>query len=432
MTTIDVNEQPADESDDRAEGNEAVRMLNKLVPVQEPSLEELLVPDRPLDARELSLRTTCAVTVVVPTRNEEGNVAPLVERLDAALAGHHGRILFVDDSDDDTPIEVMRMSALSDTPVDLLHRPPDERQGGLGGAVLEGLRATTAPWAVVMDGDLQHPPELVPDLVTTGMREHAQVVVATRRAEGGSSQGLANFGRSAVSSTSTVLSKLVFPRNLRGISDPMSGFFAVRVDAFDLDVMRPQGFKILLEMLAREDQVAKAEIPFTFGERVAGDSKASVREGITFLSQLVNLRVSATLGKAFGSGRLQRGLGFAGVGVTGLVVNMLIMWLLADPATLHLNYLLAAVLTTQLSSTWNFVLVDSVVYRGSKRLTKPARYVGFMLMSNMVLLLRIPFLALLVSVLGVHYLIANVLTLFLGYLVRFRSQERLTLLEESS
>jgi putative flippase GtrA len=185
-------------------------------------------------------------------------------------------------------------------------------------------------------------------------------------------------------------------------------------------------------MLAREDGVTKAEIPFTFAERLAGDSKASVREGLVFLRQLARLRASETLSRAFGSGRLQRGVGFAAVGVTGLFVNMAFMWLLADPTTLHLNYLLAAVLTTQLSSSWNFVLVDSLVYRGPKRLTKLSRYLGFMMMSNTVLLLRIPFLALLVSVLGVHYLIANVLTLFLGYLVRFRSQERLTLSEETS
>jgi dolichol-phosphate mannosyltransferase len=283
-----------------------------------------------------------------------------------------------------------------------------------------------------MDGDLQHPPELVTDLVEAGTLRHADVVVASRRTAGGSSQGLANLGRELVSSSSTVLSKLVFPRSLRGISDPMSGFFAVRLDAFDLDAMRPRGFKILLEMLAREGRVATAEIPFTFGERHAGDSKASVREGLLFLRQLAGLRAGQTVGKAFGSGRLQRGLGFAAIGVTGLVVNMAMMWLLADPTTLHLNYLLAAVLTTQLSSTWNFLLVDSLVYRGPKRLTKLGRYLGFMMMSNTVLLLRIPFLALLVSVLGVHYLLANVLTLFLGYLVRFRSQERLTLSEEIS
>ena len=329
-------------------------------------------------------------------------------------------------------MEVTRVAALSHIPVDLVHREPGARYGGLGGAVLEGLRATRSPWAVVMDGDLQHPPELVPELVAAGMRRHAEVVVASRRVPGGSASGLATLRRSVVSSSSTVLSKLVFPRNLRGISDPMSGFFAVRLDAFDLDTLRPQGFKILLEMLARERQVTKTEVPFTFGERHAGDSKASVREGLIFLKQLMRLRLSETVSQAVGTGVLQRGAGFAAVGLTGLLVNMLVMWLLADPSTLHLYYLVAAVLTTQISSSWNFFLVDALVYRGPKRLTKLSRYLGFLIMSNTVLLLRIPFLALLVSILGIHYLMANALTLLLGYLVRFRSQEQLTLSEDLS
>jgi dolichol-phosphate mannosyltransferase len=412
---------------------EAVAYLNGLAAVRQPSLHDLLLDQQLTGLQDtIGLRIPCAATVVVPTRNEEGNIAVLVDRLTAALSGQSFRILFVDDSDDGTPLEVVRVAALSEVPVDLLHREPDERHGGLGGAVLAGLRATTSPWAVVMDGDLQHPPELVPDLIATGMRKHAEVVVASRRVAGGSTQGLANLGRAMVSSTSTVLSKLIFPGNLRGISDPMSGFFAVRLDAFDLDAMRPQGFKILLEMLAREGRVTKTEVPFTFAERHSGESKASVREGLTFVQQLVRLRVSETMSRATRTGVLLRGVGFATVGMTGLLVNVLAMWLLADPRTLHMHYLLAAILTTQLSSSWNFALVDRLVYRGPKRLTAMSRYLGFMLMSNTVLVLRIPFLALLVSVLGVHYLVANVLTLLLGYLVRFRSQERLTLPEELS
>ncbi len=185
-------------------------------------------------------------------------------------------------------------------------------------------------------------------------------------------------------------------------------------------------------MLAREGQVTKAEVPFTFGERFSGESKASLREGITFFRQLISLRVSESLSRVRRRGRLQRGAGFAAVGLSGLGVNLLMMWLLADPRTLHLNYLLAAALTTQIASSWNFALVDTLVYRGAKRLSRLSRYLGFMAMSNAVLLLRIPFLALLVSVLGVHYLAANVLTLALGFLVRFRSQERITLTEELS
>ncbi|GAB3666047.1 glycosyltransferase family 2 protein [Nocardioides korecus] len=331
---------------------------------------------RPADDGPASDPLSCAVTVVVPTRDEVGNIAPLVARITRAMAGDDCRILFVDDSEDGTPLEVVRVAALSHLSVDLIHRDRSQRVGGLGGAVLVGLRAARTPWAVVMDGDLQHPPELVPALIATGLREHAEVVVASRRVPGGSSQGLASFGRAVVSSSSTALSKLVFPGNLRGISDPMSGFFAVRLDAVDLDALEPRGFKILLELLAREGQVTEAEVPFTFGVRHSGESKASLGEGATFVRRLVALRIAETLGSLRRSGRLVRGTGFAAVGLTGLLVNVAVMWLLADPRTLHLNYLAAAVATTQVASSWNFVLVDRLVYRGRKRLTPLSRYLA--------------------------------------------------------
>jgi len=98
------------------------------------------------------------VCVLVPTRNEAGNVGPLVARLGPVLAGLGGEVLFVDDSDDHTPAAVAAAARAAAIPVRPLHRPPAERTGGLGGAVQEGLAAVTAARAVVMDGDLQHPP----------------------------------------------------------------------------------------------------------------------------------------------------------------------------------------------------------------------------------------------------------------------------------
>jgi len=164
--------------------------------------------------------------------------------------------------------------------------------------------------------------------------------------------------------------------------------------------------------------------------RHAGETRASVAEGLASWALPVRTQMTSTL--RAGSGPIRRGAGFAAVGVTGLVVNLGVMWVLADPRALHVNYLVAAVLSTQLSSTWNFVLTDNLVYRGPKRLTAPRRWLGFLVMSNAVLVLRIPLLALLVSLLGLHYLFASALTLVLGYLVRFRTQERLTLVEKIS
>jgi putative flippase GtrA len=110
----------------------------------------------------------------------------------------------------------------------------------------------------------------------------------------------------------------------------------------------------------------------------------------------------------------------------------MLMWLLADPSALGWNYLVAAALATQGSSTWNFALVDTVVYRGPKRLTRLRRWAGFLGMSNAFLLLRIPMLAALVTVLGVHYLLANTITLMFGFALRFSGQERLTLAKDAS
>jgi dolichol-phosphate mannosyltransferase len=103
----------------------------------------------------------------------------------------------------------------------------------------------------------------------------------------------------------------MFPIKLRNCTDPMTGFFAVKRDAIDVKTLRPRGFKILLEILARTS-LEVAEVPFAFGDRRAGESKASLRQGLGFLVQLGALRF----------GRLS---GFAAIGALGAVVNLLIM-----------------------------------------------------------------------------------------------------------
>ncbi len=130
------------------------------------------------------------------------------------------------------------------------------------------------------------------------------------------------------------------------------------------------------------------------------------------------------------SGRRRRAtagrvLGFGAVGVSGIVVNTVALWLLADPAALGLQYLLAAVLATQVSTTWNFLLIDRFVYRRAKARAAAVRYVAFSAANNLLLLLRVPMLALLVSGLGMHYLAANLLTLLVTFVARFLASDRL-------
>jgi dolichol-phosphate mannosyltransferase len=231
------------------------------------------------------------VSLVIPTFNESANVAELLSRLAAALpAGAPCEVIFVDDSTDDTPAVIAEVARHSRLAVSVRHR--EVAEGGLGGAVALGLREAAAPWIVVLDADLQHPPALVPELIAAGERAGADLVVATRYAGGGSRAGLSGGFRKAVSGGTTVLAKTVFRRELRDVSDPMSGFFAVRAAALDADRLRPLGYKILLELIVRCRLQRITEVPYQFQDRFAGESKASFTEGLRFLRHLVVLRLS--------------------------------------------------------------------------------------------------------------------------------------------
>jgi len=251
----------------------------------------------PAVAPVLAASTTApSLTVIVPTRNESGNVAELVRRLDATLGGlaavgHRCSVVYVDDSDDDTAAVVERVAATAGTELYCVHRPKDARWGGLGGAVVDGLRATGAELACVIDGDLQHPPELIPELVAAAVRadDPADLVVASRYCASGSAEGL-DLRRTAISRSMTAVARLAFPGALRSITDPMSGFFLVRRTRLDLDRLAPDGFKILLEIAVRTPDLRVAEVPFTFGDRFAGDSKADLSVGWSYLRHVLKLR----------------------------------------------------------------------------------------------------------------------------------------------
>src|SRR5204863_984406 len=282
------------------------------------------------------------LSIIVPTRNEAGNVGHLVARLERVLPDERVEIIFVDDSEDGTADAIDECRRRSFRTIKLLRRAPDERRDGLGGAVVAGLRLAEAPWACVMDADLQHPPEILETLLGQARRSGDDIVVASRFCRGGSVGDLRRLRR-AVSRASSAAAGMMFRRELRGVTDPLSGFFLVRYAALNLDALRPQGFKILLEILVRTRGARVSEVPFTFAERYAGDSKASPREATRYLQLLWRLRFRALTERA---GR------FALVGATGLAVNTIVLAALVELG--GLNYVLAAALATQGSTLWNF------------------------------------------------------------------------------
>jgi dolichol-phosphate mannosyltransferase len=233
-----------------------------------------------------------ALNVIVPTRNEAGNIGPLLARLEEALVGIDAEVLVVDDSDDATPEIARQIATRSALPIRVHARPPGQRSGGLGGAVLVGFSEALGPVCVVMDADLQHPPELLETLLGVS-RTGVDFVIASRYLDGGRDEGLGGWYRHAVSMLATWVAKRVLHPELAGISDPMSGFFLVRRSCLDLPSLHPQGFKLLLELLACHPQATVAEVPYTFDVRHSGASKAGLKEGLTYLSRLAELRAKA-------------------------------------------------------------------------------------------------------------------------------------------
>jgi glycosyltransferase involved in cell wall biosynthesis len=378
---------------------------------------------------EPETRTVPLLTVLIPARNEAENIPELLRQLGSALSGIPAEILFVDDSDDETPREIAGSARTCPVPVALVHRPAGERPGGLGGAVVAGLRAARGEWVLVMDADLQHPPETATIMARTAMRQDVDLVIGTRYAGANGGDGLNGPGRVLTSSLATRVSKAFFPRRLATISDPMSGLFVVRRSAIDVDRLQPNGFKILMEILVRHPAARVGEVAYQFAPRHAGHSKASAREGLTFARLLGHLRrdvLLAQLGKRPAtaperSRQAGRALSFGLVGASGIIVNTVVLWLVYHSLGQH--ELIAATVATQASTTWNFLLIDVLVYRQPKRGSRLSRGLRFYLMNNALLLCRLPVIVVLLS-LGMGVLVANALTLAMLFLVRFLVSDR--------
>ena len=342
------------------------------------------------------------LSIIVPTYNEAPNVAELIRRVTAAAEGIDAEVIFVDDSTDDTPDVIREVAASASLPVRLVHR--SSRAGGLGGAVVEGFALAESDTCLVIDGDLQHPPEEIPVLFERFQRGDADVVIASRYVGGGTATGLADRTRVLVSKAATALTRAMFPVRLREVTDPMTGYFLVDRRAIEASTLKPRGFKILLEILARKN-LRVAEVPFDFAGRHAGESKASVRQGLHFIAQLTALR--------FGKMSL-----FAIIGGLGAVVNIAIVWGLTE---LGVGYIFAAVIAAEATIIGNFLLLERFVFHDMREAASTGwlRFAKSFTFNNAEALIRIPVMALLVESWHISVVVATALTLVVAFFLRF-------------
>jgi dolichol-phosphate mannosyltransferase len=225
-----------------------------------------------------------SASVILPTRNEEQNIAEVLLRLDRQRVCD--QLVVVDDSDDATATMALELRDELDAELIVYQRRGHQRHGGLGTAILDGIERSSGLRIVVMDADLQHPPELVPELLQK--LDDVELAIASRFNWDNVIAGLSPVRRAA-SKAAGALAFRMFPEQLVNVSDPMSGFFACRRSAITTSRLEPMGYKILLEILGTHPDLSRAEIPFSFGHRSGGQSKAGLSEGIRYLRHLAAL-----------------------------------------------------------------------------------------------------------------------------------------------
>ncbi|KOR35803.1 MULTISPECIES: glycosyltransferase [Planktothricoides] len=320
------------------------QQTNSLLDVPSSSLQILSHNTRANESQLL-------LSLVLPTYKEAKNIPAIVEQitrlLNSVIPGQY-ELIVVDDNSPDKTWEIAQ-SIMGEYPQLRVMRRRDER--GLSTAVIRGWQVANGEIFGVIDADLQHPPEVLLQMLAI-IKEQADVdlVVASRHVEGG---GVSDWSliRRFLSRGAQTLGLIILPGVVGRVSDPMSGYFMVRRQALVGKTMNPLGYKILIETLGRGDIGKVAEVGYVFQERLEGESKVTWKQYVDYLRHLVRLRLDLW--------RIGRFLRFGIVGFSGVFVDMAVLYLLSDPTTLAWGLTRSKIIAAEAAIVNNFLWNDA-------------------------------------------------------------------------
>lgn len=292
------------------------------------------------------------LSVVVPTFNERDNVELLFRKLEAALAGVAWEVIFVDDNSPDGTWQVVREMARRDPRARCIRRIG---RRGLSGACIEGILASGAPFAAVMDADLQHDETQLAKMLSLLESNAADLVIGSRYIEGGSADSF-DRQRAGISAIATQVAQKALKIE---VADPMSGFFMIRRDRFEqlAPEFSTQGFKILLDVIATaRGSLRIVEVPFTFGSRLHGESKLDSMVALDFLGLVLAKFSHDVLSLRF--------ILFALVGSTGVVVHFVTLFVVLK--LFEQPFAEAQGAAALVAMTSNFILNNFLTYRDQR------------------------------------------------------------------
>jgi dolichol-phosphate mannosyltransferase len=362
------------------------------------------------------------LTVIIPTFKEEANIRKIITEVDAVFqnSGLNGEILVVDDNSPDNTISIVNELQKAKSNINLLVRTSDH---GLSQSVADGFFHADSEIFIVIDADLSHPPALIPKMYQE-IRAGYDIVIGSRYMEGG---GIRKWPlkRRIISLGATFLGRLLFPE----VTDPVSGFFAIRKTVVAGAKLKPRGYKILLEVLGKGSWENDKEIPFEFSDREIGTSKLKIKTIIEYAEQVLDITLYSFSHHQSAAWReWKKVFKFGIVGISGIIVNQGLLIFLKEYAGLSIPF--ASIIAIQMAILNNFIWNDIWTFRDKGRQQKLSsrwhRLVAFEAVSAGGAIINFVILNTFVFLLAMDYQLANIIGILLGFVWNFLVNRRFT------
>ncbi|MDO8622729.1 MAG: glycosyltransferase family 2 protein [archaeon] len=343
------------------------------------------------------------LSLIIPTYNEKENIQVLLDKLFSILKQNkiNGEIIIVDDNSPDETGKVVEDLKKKHRNLRIIHRPG---KLGLSSAVLEGFSVANGDVLAVMDADLSHPAEKIPEMLDIIRKNEADFVIGSRYIKEGKIEGW-NIKRLAMSKGAILLSRVFTP-----VKDTMSGFFMIKKQCIQNKELNPKGFKILLELIIKADYKNINEIPITFVNRTKGESKAGIKEIFYYLNNLIHYL-------PYKKNVIQEFFKFAFVGVVGMIVNLFILYSFTEFFGVY--YLISAIFAFIIAATSNFFFNKVWTFREKINDNLSKKYIQFFLVSLVALIVNLFFLYILTEFFGIYYITSQFISIAIAFSINF-------------
>ncbi len=378
-----------------------------------PPSGSYVVPECP-ETRAIEL------SLVLPTFKEAQNIKPALRAVCNTLSQVESltyEVIVVDDNSPDGTADLALELSNTIPGIRVIRRT---RESGLATAVIRGWQAARGEILAVMDADLQHPPEVLGQLVQA-IRGGADLAIGSRHVEEG---GVSDWSilRRIVSRTAQMIGLVLLPDVVGRVSDPMSGYFMLKRRTIAGKPLNPTGYKILIEILGRGAIGAIVEVGYVFRERQEGSSKISTRIYLQYLQHLLRLRVDLLAQSPF--------IRFCLVGATGYLVDMLLLYLLSDPQALGFGLTRGKIASAEAAIVNNFLWNDAwtfarLVGRERSLRKKFRRFLKFNAICALGLVLSVVLLNIQFNWFGINRYLANTVAIVVTMLWNYTLNKRL-------